>query len=319
MEHLFGISAYKFDLDEYGGSSEAIRLITGAGADGTELLTGYFDPDPMFTGISKGVHLPYATDWYSVWCGDIPPATDDEKIKFRSYGRNRDEIIRNLTDAVIYASSLSPEYGVIHASSIRTDEIMNFTYKDKDEDVVRAIIEILNGVASSFPGNEMPFRIVLENLWWPGLSMIDDSGFKIIAEESNFDNWGLCLDVGHLMCRLGNCRDEKDSINDILKIVRSYPKKMRDRIDVMHMHMSLSADYIRECIERPIVNEILSYDEMMKRAYEHVCKVDEHRPFTQPICTDIVRSVSPKYVTHEISAPTPSERISGFVSQRSLF
>jgi len=318
MEHLFSMSAYQFDVDEYGGVSRAIEKIKDAGADGIELLTGYFDPDPMFKGIAKGIHLPYATDWYSAWDGmryDHP--ADDESIRYRSYGTNRKEIIETLTSAVNYASSLSPAYGVVHASNVRMDEIMHFRYRDSDEDIINALTKLLNGVSASFPSGEPPFRIVLENLWWPGLTMIDDTGFTVLEEGLNFDNWGLCVDVGHLMNRLGNCREEKEGIENVLKIVKEYPKEMIDRIDVVHLHMSLSADYINKCMEDTAELKVDDAD-IMPKAYGHICKVDQHRPFTDASCAKILNILKPNYVTHEISAPTPSERISGFKGQRSL-
>ena len=318
MEHLFSISAYEFDLNGYGGPAEMIRRTKELGADGIELLTGYFDPDPIFRGVTKGVHLPYATDWYSVWCGDVKPA-DDENIKFKSYGVDRKDIIKNLTAAITHASLLSPNYGVLHASNTRMDEVMGFTHRDADHEILNAIAEMLNGVASSFPDKDMPFTILLENIWWPGLTMADDSGFRILDDLLDFDNWGICLDTGHLMARLENCRYEEESISNLLSIFRSYPRKMTDRIDLIHLHMSLSADYIEQCKRNPVVIETDDHNEMMKKAYEHVCKLDEHRPFTSPSVTKIIETISPKYVTHEISAPTADDVLSGFSSQRSLF
>jgi endonuclease IV len=224
-----------------------------------------------------------------------------------------------LTEAIVRASSLSPRYGILHASNTRMDEVMGFVHRDSDNDIVTAVADLLNAVAKQFRNGEPPFKIVLENLWWPGLTMIDDTGFQMLDGLLRFDNWGLCLDTGHLMNHLGSCRDEEKSIGDILRIVKRYPQKMKDRIDVMHLHMSLSADYREECLKRPIEFSITNDDDMIRRAYEHVCKIDQHRPFTNELCTDIVRILDPKYVTHEISGATPEERISGFTGQHSLF
>ena len=321
MEHLYSISAYPFDIEGYGTVADAVRRITDAGADGIELLTGYFHPDLDFKGIAKGVHLPYATDWYSVWVGDTGyiDRVKAENIRYRSYGRNRNEMAEALRDAVAYASSVSPAYGVLHASNVRMNEVMGFSYTDGDNEVVSAVADLLNAAAERFPGGEPPFRIVLENLWWPGLSMTDSSGFRILERELAFADWGLCLDTGHLMNRLGRCRDEEKSIKDVLRIVKKYPKKMKDRIDVVHLHMSLSADYTDMCRARPAKFAGTDDEEIIMEAYEHVCRMDQHRPFTDPVCRDIVNTIGPKYVTHEISGPTPAERLSGFAWQRSLF
>ncbi|MCL1904769.1 MAG: hypothetical protein FWG19_01425, partial [Methanomassiliicoccaceae archaeon] len=107
MKHLYSISAYHFDTDEYGGISEALDKIKGTGADGLELLTGYFTPDERFNELTVGVHLPYATDWYSVWTGDtrhIDPLGDDD-VRYRAYGRNKEQIVNTVKEGIVNASS----------------------------------------------------------------------------------------------------------------------------------------------------------------------------------------------------------------------
>jgi hypothetical protein len=319
MEHLFSVSAYTFDLDEYGGPFEAVKKIKDAGADGIELLTGYFDPGADLNAV--GVHLPYATDWYSAWTGDTGyiDMVNDENIRYRSYGRNKNEIIGTVRDAMVHASSVRPAYGVFHASNTRMDEVMGFSYRDKNEDVLYAVADLMNNAVKDFPDGEPPFRILFENLWWPGLTMIDGSGYRTLADRLKFNNWGLCLDTGHLMNRLGDCREERKSIDAVLRTIGSYPNDMTGKIDLVHLHMSLSADYREECIRYPKGFTVMNDTEMISEAYEHVCKIDQHRPFTDVMCTEIVRTLDPKYVTHEISAPSASEKLSGFAKQRQLF
>ena len=321
MEHLYSISAYHFDTDEYGGMHAAVRRIKEAGADGAELLTGYFDPDPAFRGFAKSVHLPYATDWYSPWTGDTRyiDRVEPENVRYRSYGRNREEMFITLRNAIEHASALSPAYGVFHASNARMDEVLGFRHRDSDEDVLHAVAELLNNTVRTFPGGEPPFRILFENIWWPGLTMKDSTGYEILAEELEFSNWGLCLDTGHLMNCLGDCREEIQSIRNVLKIVRSYPCEMKDRIMTIHLHMSLSADYTEKCMKDPLSFETTDDKTMITKAYEHVCRIDQHRPFTDRMCTDIVNIIRPDYVTHEISGPDALKRLSGFAAQRSLF
>ncbi|MCL2712666.1 MAG: TIM barrel protein [Methanomassiliicoccaceae archaeon] len=321
MEHLFSISAYDFDLNEYGGMHDAIRKIRDSGADGIELLTGYFDPDTAFNGIVKGIHLPYATDWYSPWIGDMRyiDTVEEENIKYRSYGRNKNEMIKTIRKAIDHASVLLPEYGVFHASNTRMDEVMSFSHKDSDDDVLSAVADLLNNVAKTFVNGEPPFKLLLENLWWPGLTMKDDSGYRMLSEKLEFDNWGLCLDTGHLMNYLGHCREEEKSINDVLKIISSYPREMNERIELIHLHMSLSADYTERCVEHPVNFEITNDNDMISKAYEHVVNIDQHRPFTNKLCTKIVSLLKPNYVTHEISGKTANERLKGFTEQLSLF
>ncbi|MCL1905014.1 MAG: hypothetical protein FWG19_02690, partial [Methanomassiliicoccaceae archaeon] len=227
--------------------------------------------------------------------------------------------VNAVKDGIMNASSADPGYGVLHASNTRMDEIMGFVHRDGDREILHALAELLNNVAEQFPGGEPPFKILLENLWWPGLTMTDDSGFVILEKELQFGNWGLCLDTGHLMNRLGNCREERKSIDDLLKIMKGYPRRMIDRIETVHLHMSLSADYQERCKKNPSAYGSVGDADLMSKAYEHICKIDEHRPFNDRTCTKIIDLLRPEHVTYEISARTPEERMSGFMKQRSLF
>ena len=321
MEHLFSVSAYQFDLDDYGGTEEALRKIDAAGADGVELLTGYFDPDPLLRDHAKSVHLPYAADWYSPWTGDTSYTNlvSDDNIRYRSYGRNREQITEAVRDAIVHASSIDPAYGVFHASNVRMNEIRMFAHRDSDNEVIGAVAGLLNAAVGKFRNGEPPFRIVLENLWWPGLTLKDSTGYELLNEMLEFDDWGICLDTGHLMNSLGHCKNEEQSIKDVLNIVRRYPRDMTDKIDVVHLHMSLSGDYIEKCIRDPVEFRLTDDEEVISKAYDHVSRIDQHRPFTNVLCTKIIDTVRPKYVTHEISAPTADERLFGFTAQRSLF
>jgi hypothetical protein len=149
--------------------------------------------------------------------------------------------------------------------------------------------------------------------------MRDDTGYELLKNELEFENWGLCLDTGHLMNFLGHCRDEIQSIDDVLDVVRSYPREMKDRTELMHLHMSLSADYIEGYMKRPVSNEMTSDADMISKAYEHVVNIDQHRPFSDKLCTKMVDAVRPGYVTHEISGADSDKRLSGFKKQLSLF
>ena len=317
MKHLFSHSVYR-DYENAPLTDDVISSLKGVRADGIELLTGYFDVDRELGEVSPGVHLPYATDWFSAWNGthDASWMTDDES-KFIHYGKDRDQIKRNITDAIRYASAVSPEYGVFHAGSVHLDDVYSKKFRYDDISVLKSLAEMMNSVVSEFKGNEPPFTILFENLWWPGLKLLDDREFSSLADRLEFDNWGFCLDTGHMMNALGTCYEENESISQLLNVFEGYSDELIDRVRTMHLQLSTSAEYTTS--EYPEIDMTLTPKERLSKAYGHVSKIDQHRPFTSKRCTELVEYISPDFVTHELSALEWDERLFLFASQRSFF
>jgi len=309
MKHLLCHTVYSdvYDLSPY------------IGDDGIELLTDY-DPVPEpFLGC-EAVHLPYAIDWYGRWTGDRD-ITDDvrpDMVKFIYYGKDREDMIENVRRSIEAASAIGPAYGVMHACSANFDELYEREYSDKDIDVVSALCEMVNSAVSGFKGGEPPFRIAFENLWWPGLRMLDASGFRYLEQHLEFDNWGLCLDTGHLLVATKQSSSQKRAIEILHEKVDSYPKDMLDRIIAMHLHVNTSADYIASYTPD---KDLKSKGHMARysSAYRHVTSMDQHLPFTDKGITEVVERISPEYVNHEMGAVGIEEKVRDYRIQRALF
>lgn len=290
------------------------------GLDGIELLTGYDRTDDMFRDRCVSVHLPYATDWMAPWSGArvVPEDMDDRDVRYIFYGRDAEEVVGSLRTAIDVASESDPEYGVLHAGNANIDEILRYNYSDDDADVLKNFAEMVNRAVSSYPGGEPPFRVLFENLWWPGLRLIDDSGYRILEDRIEFDNWGLCLDTGHLLISTKVSEDERSSIERLTDIVTDYPEEMKDRIVTMHLHLNTSAEYMRSHVERSDFLNLNVLDRL-SAGYDHVCRMDEHRPFSMEEVVRIAEIVDPAYITHEMVAQSIDLQIGCFEQQRSLF
>ncbi len=308
MLHLLSHTVYG-GTDMFG--ADAKSFLGGIRADGIELLTSYDEPDPFFKGVAASVHLPYATDWLSAWEGR-PYDLHGDEARYYMFGRDRDEIVAAVTDSIEKASALSPAYGVFHASNGPIEDLLKRSSGISDERVLKALAEMMNRVASGFPGSEPPFRIMFENLWWPGLRLLDDSGFRILQDRLEFDNWGICLDTGHLMnCLPGICT-EKDGIDALREIFSGYPQDLIDRIGTVHFHWSASWEY-RSTFEEKEMTEPLS--DFIASAYPHICKIDQHMPFSDPSCADLLRILKPEYATHELPGSWKST-VEDYIRQR---
>ncbi len=309
MRHLLSHTVYGgtevFGDDPYG-------FLGGIGADGLELLTSYEAPDPWYRGIAESVHLPYATDWMAAW-ESRPYDLDDELSLYYTLGRSREDVVANVRRAIDAASDIAPAYGVFHASNGSLEELCLRRYTVDSRKVLSEFSEMMNSVVSGFPGGEPPYRILFENLWWPGLRMTDESDFRYLSNRIEFENWGICLDTGHLM----NClpvTTEAEGIDALLDIFYGYSRDLIDSIRTVHFHWSASGSY-RESFEewRPD-GDLAGF---IASAYPHITEIDRHLPFTDPRCAELLDVLEPDYVTHEMPETRPGY-LDDFRNQRSL-
>jgi len=315
MKHLFSYSVFQ-PVDDLPGHGDGLKDI---GCDGVELFTLFERVPSSYKRVSPSVHLPYAVDWYSGWTGRANlDEFDEDNVKYIMFGRDREEIVKNIREAILFASEIDPAYGVFHAGNTNMDDAMLREQTDNSRDILREFCEMMNQTASGFKNGEPPFKLAFENLWWPGLRLLDPWEYRYLDSHLEFDNWGLCLDTGHLMNTLPDAYDEQTCVDRLLEIFSRYPGEMIDRIGTVHLHVSTSAEYRNtfEPIERPPGETMKS---AVERIYPHVSKIDQHRPFSTSGCRQLVEELSPDFVTHEMMGPTPEERIRDFLQQRAFF
>ena len=311
MRHLLSITVYD---DGSALGPDPRSTLDSIGADGLELLTSYSEPDPGYRGLAVAVHLPYATDWLAAWDGE-PYDMDEESSRFYMFGRSRDEVVANVADAIRHASSLDPAYGVFHAGNGRITELIRRTSSIDSNRVIDSLAEMMNTVVSGFPGGEPPFRILFENLWWPGLRLLDASDFVRLDSKLEFEDWGICLDTGHMMNCLPGILTERDGIEALEEVFSRYPEDLVDMVETVHLHWSASYPYRSSYEERGPDGGLMDY---ISEAFGHISRIDQHMPFDDPACLRLIEILRPEYVTHE----TPGSRsglLEDFRLQRSLF
>lgn len=294
MRHLFSYSVYQ-ELEKL--SPDLHPRLDGIGCDGIELLTSHDPVDPVYLKDTVSVHLPYSTDWIAAW-EDRAYEMSDFYAKYYMYGKNRDEVISTVRNMIDVAAPLRPAHGVIHASNIGLPYLHRRQYPGDCRQVLRTFCEMINTVVSDLPGGEPPFKLAFENLWWPGLRLLDDSDFRLIQKHIEFENWGICLDTGHLMNTIPGIRTEQDGIDALLKIFDGYSTDLIDSIGAMHFHYSASGDYRASFEEREYEGGPIT--EFISGVYHHISQLDQHLPFSDGRCRELVEYISPELVIHEL-------------------
>ncbi|MGN0098089.1 MAG: sugar phosphate isomerase/epimerase [Candidatus Methanomethylophilaceae archaeon] len=310
MRHLLSHSVYQ-DLSIFGDDPSA--KLTSIGCDGVELLTGFGPVDPVYRDVTRTVHLPYATDWISAWEGH-PYDMDEETSRYVMYGRSRDDIVSNLASAIGYASVLDPSHGVIHVTNVTLDEVCRRKHTSDPGKVIDTFCEMINSVVGPMPGGEPPFRLAFENLWWPGLRLLDMSDYRRLERGIEFEDWGICLDTGHMMNCLPDIDTESKGIEAVIRVIEGYSDDLIDRIGAVHFHWSASWRYRSTFEERGLEGDP---KEFYFSAYPHVSMIDQHMPFSDPGCNDILDILRPDTVIHEMPGSDVGV-IEDFIRQRSL-
>ncbi|HKM14120.1 MAG TPA: hypothetical protein VJY42_04320 [Candidatus Methanomethylophilaceae archaeon] len=314
MKHLVSFSVYE-DTDVL--SPDLDLKFNEIGCDGLELLTGYDKVPSAHRRHAVAVHLPYAADWYRAWNENDVPACDPDTAKFTMYGTCKDEVSNNLATAITIASEINPPYGVLHAGNVSLDDVLKHQSGISDRNILSSFCEMINSAVSLLPKGRPPFKLALENLWWPGLRMMDGWEVKFFEQKLEFEEWGICLDTGHLLNCLPCIRNEEEALCALEKIFYNYSSSVKDKIDTVHLHFSASSDYRNRFIDCDKGDDTM--DVFMEKANSHISKIDQHRPFSSPRCAEIVKIIEPSYVTHEMNGAVSGDLLGDFRLQRSHF
>lgn len=310
MKHLFSYSVYQ-DLNDIGKDLQA--TFSRIRCDGLETLTSHEAMDPVYHRHTVSVHLPFATDWLAAWEGRAYEMSEYYS-KYYMYGRDRDEVMATIRNMIEMAAPAHPEHGVIHASNVDLTELRKRSYSLDSNRVLRTFCEMMNASVADFPGGEPPFKLAFENLWWPGLRLQSDSDYRLLEKHLEFENWGICLDTGHLMNTLP-VYTEQDGIEALLRIFDGYSQDLIDSIGGVHFHYSASGRY-RETFEEAVHTDG-PINEYIAGSYHHISTLDQHLPFSDPRCKELIDILQPDLVIHELPGHG-HDPLLDYVQQRSL-
>lgn len=316
MEELLNFSVYPPDTDRFNNDWQTVAGYTHSqDADGLELLIGY-QPLPIIpSGLVRAVHLPFWVTWLDVWreggtaAARYFPGLNPQWLQFYCGGANKAEMSTTLRQLLLNAASLTPAYAVFHVSHVEPIDAFTRQYAYTDLDIVEATAELLNCVAATFPDGEPPVRLFLENLWWPGLTFTTNQPAERLAEQLAFDNWAFVLDTGHLMNTNPTIVTEDQGIDYVLGVIDKLTPAIRQCIEGLHFNCSISGAYQQKQLKMRLPPNFvnLPFEEQLNQARTNALQIDQHRPYTQPRCREIIEAIQPQFLTHEFLSNTQAE------------
>jgi sugar phosphate isomerase/epimerase len=294
-------------------SAELESLLAELGVDGIEtLFCDPWDAAILPAATIHGVHLSFWPTWLDFWRGDQQALTREfgskENILAYYGGSGPEHMLACYRREISQAKAVKAEYVVFHVSHNDLDEIYTWRFRTDSLAVVDAVVELVNSLVDEIPPD---MAILFENLWWPGLTLLDPQLVDRLLSRIRHPKIGLMLDTGHLMNTNSDLQDERQGVEYILSVLGKLGT-LSNSIRGIHLHRSLSGAYVKQsrCQTAPVVD--------LATSMTHILKIDQHQPFRDPVAKQILEVVQPEYLVHEFITSSREELIKYTAQQRQV-
>ena len=234
-------------LDQYGGAEGLGRELAALGCQGVEAIwAGEPVPEEFPAELAVGWHLTFFTDWLDLYREDRAMLAEkygclEEARRFYG-GLGADYVLEAYRADLERARAMGAKYVVFHVSDVSIEEGYTYRWRHTAEEVIDAAAEVVNAL---FQGAAEGPDLLLENLWWPGLTMTDPALTGRLLDRVDYPKKGLMLDTGHLMNANQSLTTQKDGVDYIHRMLDAHGSLCR-YIRGLHFHQSLSGAYVRD-------------------------------------------------------------------------
>ena len=189
MKISMNFSMDQDDLGRYANAADLRHFYESFSLSGLEVMPLGDDPQHLVEkDMVVGVHLRCITDWMDL----------DQEMLLAHYRRDLD-----------YARRMQAEYVVFHVTQVSYGESLTYEMRHSDAEVVDAAAAFINKLLD---GQDYPFWFLMENLWWPGLNMLDADITSRLLSKVHYAKKGIMLDTGHFMNNHYHLQTPEDAI-----------------------------------------------------------------------------------------------------------
>lgn len=302
MLKLMNFSTYNYDLERFNCDSQQITgFLEKNNMDGVELLNPIMWEESILPKkIVKGVHLKYYPTWLDFWNNNKSELLKQFKtmdmVEQYYLGNSREVMIEHYRKEIETATRIGAEYVVFHVAHVDIEHTYDYSFTYSDNKVVDAAVDLLNQV---FKGLNTNVKLLFENMWWPGFTMLDKKIASKLLNKVKYKNKGFILDVSHLMNTNLYLKDEKEAVEYIINTVKSLGK-VKSLIKGIHLNCSLSGEYVRSQIDKKKQEKKeFRFNPMSEEVFMHVFRIDCHRPFTDNSVRKLIEFIKPEYLVYE--------------------
>ena len=307
MKTLFNITTSEDDLQRFESAKDLEDMLIPH-YDGVELMYYGEDEKEIITKDKVvGYHMHFFPFWLDFWKGNEERLIKefDTKENWELYygGSTKEAVICRYKEDLKYAHLYGAEYVVFHVSEASIEESFTWNYHYSDEEVIDATTELLNELFAEEDGS---IALLMENLWWQGLTFTDPQLTKRLLSGVEYNNKGIMLDIGHLMHTNKDLQSWQQAAEYIHKMLDMHSDVL-DYVKGVHLHGTLEGEFAKQFYKENI--EIKAdFWERFAQSYEYVNRVDAHKPFADYSVKGIIEKISPDYLVYELQDKTMEER-----------
>lgn len=298
--------------DMWGGWRNMADRLAECGLDGVEgIWAGEDIPADFPPELLVGYHLTFFPDWLDFYRDDTKALAEKYGTAETAYryfgGRGAEHLLRLYREDLERARRLGAAYVVFHVSDTSNEESFTYKWRHSDREVLDATLEIVNELLPD--DSAYNFRFLMENQWWPGFTFTKPLDTAYLLERVNYSKRGIMLDTGHLLNCEHSLQTQADGVAFIQQMLDEHGE-LAQAICGLHLHYSLSGDYVRAHTgwlpagypkDDPWAQSELSY--------RQVQSIDMHKPWTDSAVAEVVERIAPQFITHELSAWRPEEKL----------
>jgi len=261
--------------------------------DGIELfLHGKMTVDESLRKHTKGIHLTYYPTWIDFYAGnprykeDFP---DEESLRYAFGGSHPNAILERYREEHQVAKDLGVGYMVFHVGHVQLKDVFRREFAYSDQEVLDQTIDLVNKV---FVEDSHEW-LLFENLWWPGLNLLDKDKLEYFMGKINYKKKGLMLDLSHLLLTDSNITSYGQAKEYIMERLRNLGDACR-YIKGIHINYSKHHDYL--------TSQAFKDNRDEHKIYSHIGGLDQHLPYEDEGLKDIIDFLQPLYKVIEVKA-----------------
>ena len=301
MHTSINISNDSWSLSAFENATALRAFYEGYGCDGVELILCGDDFSKFEPGMVRGLHLIFFPEWISLWRNEFD-YLDREFCSREAWqtfyrAKNGADLLELYQKELNTAKMLGAEYVVFHMGDNAIDEYYTLQARYSDEQQIDESIRFINEMMD---GGGYSFALLLENMWLGCMNLTRPEITRRALNGIVYQNNGLMLDTGHLMSTCPSLRTAEEAcgyIHTVLDAHGDTAKKIRG----MHLHASLSGDYLSTMPLPAPEHQGKTYLDLYAEATTLLRRIDQHGPFVTEALPGLINRISPEFLCHELS------------------
>ena len=303
MKKILSFIGSDSHIDKVGGSWKKLsNILEENNLDGIEVMTGgYYDIEKIKDITPIGHHLLYFPSWLHMWLEDKEELV--EEFGSLEYGKKvyggwgKEQLIKFYKNEIQESISMKSEYVVFHVAHVGLDEVFSDKFKYGKKEVLRYTTELINEI---FDKLEDGPKLLFENLWWPGMDLLDENAVEEFIKSINYPHTGIMFDISHFTLTNKNIKNYEELYFYIEKKILN-SEIMKKYIMGIHLNSTFPYEYLKskkiKLEEKSKVAK--SRSEKYKFIIDHITSLDRHEIYDDFSINKIIEKLNIKYLVYE--------------------